>query len=138
MNDIARIIKYTGLFVLGMLVPFLGMLSCSERAEPLLEDPNVQNLRNQPFLIIVHDYDTMAELRKDVLSKHPEYKVSEDAVGFMARGWKADSDYDICHIYVLKPRHIEDQRIGDWGHELLHCTDGAFHKQGYRSKGRIE
>lgn len=138
MDDIARIIKYTGILVLGMMIPFLGMLSCTEKAEPLLSDPNVENLRNKPFLITVHDYDTMTEMRKDLLGKYPAYKVSEDAVGFMVRGFRSDVDYDICHIYVLKPRHIEDQRIMDWGHELLHCTDGAYHKQGHRSPGRVE
>lgn len=138
MKDLNRIINRIGILILGMMIPFLGMLSCTDQSQPLLDDPNTPNLRNEPFLIIVHDYDTMRDMHGGVRDLFPGQRTSPEAIGYMIRGRKSGIKYDICHIFVLKPRHIEDPRIEDWGHELLHCTDGVFHPEGHRSKGRTE
>ncbi len=41
--------------------------------------------------------------------------------------------YDIfkrtCTIWVLEPLEVGDYRIGNLGHEVLHCFRGSFHKK---------
>ena len=38
-----------------------------------------------------------------------------------------------CDVFVIEPSHEADHaRQEDWGHELMHCVYGSFHKEGVR------
>jgi hypothetical protein len=132
-----KILHRIGLLVLGMLVPLIFLVACEEQNPKVLVDPNVEYLAHKQFLITVHEYDTIRELH-EVWRFQTGTDSPQNQVGFMVRGSGSSTRRQICKIYVLKVRTLEDQRLGDWGHELLHCVAGKFHKPGMVSRGRSE
>lgn len=53
--------------------------------------------------------------------------------------WFDVSDQRYCTIYMIKPYGLNDfAGLQTLGHEVLHCTEGAFHNPGYSNFGAEE
>lgn len=54
----------------------------------------------------------------------------EDKIPFVGKllGWYIMRG-DVCEIHVLEPKLVQSIRPAEtWGHELMHCTYGNYHK----------
>lgn len=78
--------------------------------------------------IKVTTYDSAIELNRAV----------EDTVGYKVDGvafWRIDAIGNVkrCDIHVVKPHSKFDYNQQEtWGHELMHCIYGSYHKEGER------
>ena len=71
-----------------------------------------------PMTITVHAYKNRAELIRNTQEYHTQHE----------RGlavWNKSGGR--CHIYVVRPKKVNDKEFETWGHELAHCVYGTFH-----------
>lgn len=105
------------LLMVALICVFL--LKCSPVKEPLT---STQDWSGEPFTLTViysenvdRDYRALVN-SKDTNSRH----------GFSI--WYPEDRE--CVIYTEKPKYLKDRvRFETAGHELVHCTDGSFHKE---------
>jgi hypothetical protein len=60
------------------------------------------------------------DLQKELRKHYP--KETREVLGF-----KIDSEDGVCHIFMMKPEFVNDNRTRTMGHELLHCVYGPYH-----------
>ena len=110
----------------------IGVASCDRKSvTPMETGPNTFNAEGVDIPIAVHTFDSVKELNafKKNLDGAPEYAVEGlaqarvDVMGNVKR----------CDIYVVRPAGAKDYDIQlTWGHELMHCIYGLYHKEGVR------
>ena len=114
-----------------LIIAFLLMLGLSSCSEDIMGKPlkRTHNLNGKEFPIKVISFESEPEMHK-YFQKH---KLQKKKVLGMAV-WDVDTnDPDIvygCTIYVVDPKGLTDSnRFETWGHELVHCVYGSFHKE---------
>lgn len=81
--------------------------------------------------IRVTTYSSETELNRAVrkLEEAPDYDVEGLAQ------WRMDTIGNVkrCDIHVVEPKSRTDRdQMETWGHELMHCIYGSYHKEGER------
>lgn len=70
---------------------------------------------------VVHiHYLSFEDLQKELKKNYPTE--TREVLGF-----KINDKDQVCHIYVMKPEYVNDDRTRTMGHELLHCVHGPYH-----------
>lgn len=120
MLDIFKVVLVT--FICGFM-----LVSCDSQKEELVE---THNYEGREFKIIVEVFDSRLELNKTLEKLYPEYKGKELEGLALWSITKDMENMDLCTVYVVRPKHAEDNpEFTTWGHELVHCIYGSFHKQ---------
>lgn len=110
----------------ALLLALIMLTSC-DGGSSLTETHNAENI---DFTINVHTYENESALNKAV----SEVGYDSDPVEGLAQV-RVDAIGNIkrCDIYVVKPRTAKSYNTMEtWGHELMHCTYGLYHKEGER------
>lgn len=110
----------------AILLMAVMLVSC-DGGSSLVETHNAENI---DFTVNVHTYENERTLNKAVQEVGYDgapveglAQIRLDAIGNIKR----------CDIYVVKPRTAQSYDIMEtWGHELMHCTYGLYHKEGER------
>ena len=106
---------------------------------PLLQ---TMNRNGQYMKLVVHVHEDETELNlvfKDIIRNNPDrFGVDIDDIedwwllgfSFFVDNPKDKKNQKLwCDIHVVKPSHQKDfERINTWGHELMHCVYGGWHK----------
>lgn len=90
-------------------------------------DPNepivkLKDLTNQIILVRVITYSSYKSLQVA--------NFEEDKLPFVGKlsGWYVMRG-NVCEIHILEPKLVDSVRPAKtWGHELMHCTYGNYHK----------
>ena len=123
-----RVLSYS---IVGSLLVLLSALivSCSENESAVIE--GTHDTTGQDMIIQVHTFRNESALN-DAVSKLegvPSFKVEGLAQ------WRLDAmgNFKRCDIYVVKPKGKFDYGQQEtWGHELMHCVYGSYHREGER------
>ncbi len=79
----------------------------------------------QPIKITVTTYETQYELFE--ARKAHDGVIADTIVGFAF--WNV-TEPAWCEIHVVKPSNANDTaEMENWGHELMHCVYGSYHKE---------
>ena len=122
-----RISTVLGAIALTLLASFF-IVSCSEDAPGIKGTHDATDI---DVIIRVKTFPTNDALNKHVgrMEHGPSYEVDGLAV------WRVDAIGNVkrCDIYVEKPKSKFDYKEqSNWGHELMHCIYGSYHKDGER------
>jgi len=79
---------------------------------------------HEELQVTVKLYDNNSQLI-NTLTERLGSPVNENTLG---KAIMSPND-NICEVYALKPRRIDDQRTMTIGHELLHCLYGRYHPE---------
>lgn len=80
------------------------------------------NREYQTLNIKFHAFDSVEALHGAI--ERAGFEVSPSGyVGFAA--WSLDDMR--CHVFYLRPEHVDDNRMTTLGHEVAHCLYGDFH-----------
>ena len=71
-------------------------------------------------MVFVHIMDTDEELQAEFEATYP-------GSSFKVRGFMKRQEDGTCHIYFLRPEHVNDDKTRTVGHELLHCIYNRYH-----------
>lgn len=84
---------------------------------------------NQPITVIVITYPGEKELAESYW-KFLGKELKDDKVIKGYSIWSRQGDTNLtCEIHVINPSNADDDdRMETWGHELVHCVYGRFHK----------
>ena len=70
----------------------------------------------------VHYLDNVTQMPKNAMTYNGQRQLGYAEVS-------KKSGVTECHVYVVKPRNRNDfWRMEILGHEVMHCTDGDYHK----------
>ena len=110
----------------------IALVGCS--AKPTNFTHNI-NRSHKPIEMKVYVYQNKHDLtrafKKVADAHHKKLLRKLISIDGYAR-WTAKPPYG-CEIHVIRPKAIsENDTIETWGHELLHCIYGEFHKDGER------
>lgn len=110
------------LIVTLMIVVFIGLNACSDQnnIKPIKGD---LDRIGQDLIITVKLYETQKELINARVEIEPSFDKRQNLQGFAI--WSPNDN--VCAIYTLKPRRIDDDRTTTLGHEMLHCLIGTYH-----------
>lgn len=104
----------------------LTLASCDSPKQPIHEDFAREKLE---VTIVVHENEReVTEAYRAWSKANPgQYDKNPKAT---RQGWAKWNNVDNqCEIHVVKPRHANDSNTMEtWGHELVHCSYGSFHK----------
>jgi len=125
----ANIIKITILSI-----AFLFLWACDDQSN-LTKD---FDRANKPIVLRVFVHKNEKEVT-EAYKKHlgPELK-NDKYANALREGWATWSpasvqENPICDVHVVEPRSVKDKRVIEtWGHELVHCIYGKYHKPGVR------
>jgi len=106
---------------------FLLVASCDQ--DRSLEPTH--DVTNLDQTIQVHTYGSQKALNKAVakLDRAPDHEVDGLAQ------WRLDAIGNVkrCDIHVVEPKSRMDRaQMETWGHELMHCIYGSYHREGER------
>jgi hypothetical protein len=100
------------------------LVSCSDNKSTI---PQTHNAENQDFIVNVMTFESESALNKYIEENNLETR----QVQGLAR-WLITTESKVvkrCDIYVVKPKSSRDNStFTTWGHELVHCIYGSFHK----------
>jgi hypothetical protein len=118
---------FSALVVCGLLsIGFVS--SCTDNGPALTETHNADG---KDFTIRVTTFESGAKLQKYI----DDNDLTTESVDGLAQ-WRITKDMSQlrrCDIYVVKPSSPRDYDVMEtWGHELVHCVYGSFHKDGVR------
>lgn len=109
-------------FVLGVLS------SCDPSTSQFTETHNAEGV---DFPLKVHVFENETQLNRAVEDLEGAPGVAVDGIA-QARV-DAIGNVRRCDIYVVRPKHATDYNQQEtWGHELMHCVYGLYHKEGVR------
>jgi hypothetical protein len=83
----------------------------------------LSSMAQEQRTVTVHEIQSTAALQRkyrELVGKSPVEKVQAFA------RWTEGGDW--CDLYVVKARPSSRKARTDWGHELLHCFKGHYHK----------
>lgn len=109
----------------------LTLSSCTDNSQygkPLLQ---THNLDGQTFPLKVMVFESEYALNKYVQGND---LIQQDVLGLARWTVKRDDRSNVtgCTIYVVDPKGLNDSnRFETWGHELVHCVYGSFHKEAH-------
>jgi hypothetical protein len=107
----------------------LSLSSCDNAPDTGVSGTHDYAGKEFPITVIV--YDTPAQLNKVANEKG----ITESADGFALWAIKKNDPTTMtkCTVHVVKPSSVRDyEQMTTWGHELVHCVYGTFHKEGER------
>ncbi len=79
----------------------------------------------QPIKVTVTVYDNYPQLI-EARKKH-DGLIADTIEGFAF--WNK-TEPAWCEIHVVKPKYVVDRtQMRNWGHELMHCVYGSYHKE---------
>ncbi len=112
-----------GLAILGIFALVMSLIvgSCDQQGEPV--EPTMDRT-GAPVTITVIIYPNHRILNEE----NPD--LPAEVVGFSE--WVKDDVIGrtpFCRIHVVKPMGLSDPDVKTWGHELLHCVYGKYHKE---------
>jgi len=98
------------------------------------EHEDIVPTRNETQVVVVlMQYDTPKAVVHacQKMGAWPGWTDTQVLAGHPAPGCNSfDPSTKVCTIHTLRPRFVEDDdRMANAGHELLHCFEGAYHKQ---------
>lgn len=107
---------------------FSAMLtSCGDQSS-FTETHNAEGV---DFPLKVHVFENETQLNRAVENLEGAPLVAVDGIA-QARV-DAIGNVRRCDIYVVRPKHATDYNQQEtWGHELMHCVYGLYHKEGVR------
>jgi len=70
--------------------------------------------------------ESRADMR-ELLAANNVPVTSDSERGFALRGHHAQTGADVCVVYALRPRELNDKATLVFGHEVLHCFLGDYH-----------
>ena len=110
----------------GIMVMMLA--SCGKQDTTTIQ--GTQDYNGKPFTITVKVYSNYGELNRAISEINNGPKVS----GFSVWNLRADTmEMTDCTLHVVKPSGVKDYaQMTTWGHELMHCVYGEYHKLGER------
>ena len=105
-----------------MIVVFIGLNGCSDQTsiKPIKGD---LDRVGQDLIITVKFYKTQKELIGARVEIEPSFDKRQNLQGFAI--WSPNDN--VCTIYTLTPKRIDDDRTTTLGHEMLHCLIGKYH-----------
>ncbi len=111
----------TWLFTIYFFTLLGLVVSCSEQKTSLTQDFD-RSGGAMPITVVV--YPTIADM-KIAYREHSGKPAHTDLQGWST--W-TPSEPSECTIHTTKPKSIDDNVTMTWGHELVHCVYGNFHK----------
>jgi len=103
----------------------LFIVSCEPSPEKKIS--GTQDYSNVKFPITVYTYETSNELNKAVKNKSGHGQPVEGlSLWFLT---KKTNQMSRCEIHVVVPNGVDDNHTMTWGHELMHCVYGTYHKE---------
>lgn len=119
------------LIVATMAVGLIGLSSCTDQNQYGKPLEQTHDLSGQMFPLKVIVFESERALNKHVEKNN----LAQSEVLGLAR-WTAKkndlSSVSSCTIYVVDPKGLNDSnRFETWGHELVHCVYGSFHKEAH-------
>ena len=84
-------------------------------------------------------FDRSGQVMEIVVHTHTSQKVMYDALylrtginykesGLQGLAIWSNSD-NLCEVYIVEPKRINDINSNTLGHEMLHCLYGTYHKE---------
>ncbi len=121
-HPILSAIVVSGLLSIGFIS------SCTENGPALTETHNIDG---DDFTLRVTTFENKRSLNKYL----EDNEMTDQEVDGLAQ-WRISKDGSVfkrCDIYVVKPNNPRDyDTMETWGHELVHCVYGSYHKDGVR------
>ena len=109
------------------------LISCGDKTDgPELIKTHDYSNRELPITVMVFESnsDLNKYLKKNKLTSRDS---SVQGLALWALNAKNRTEVINCTIYVVEPKGSQDyNELTTWGHELLHCVYGSFHKDGIR------
>jgi len=111
-----------------IVVVALCLMSCDTQQSDL---QGTHDYAGKSFPITVHVFDSQAQMLKAIKT----FDLPHKPEGLAA--WSLDKNdtsvMNKCDVYVVKPTSVNDHsQMTTWGHELVHCVYGTYHKEGER------
>lgn len=107
--------------------------SCGDKTDgPELIKTHDYSNRELPITVMV--FESNSDLNKYLRSKELTQRESKvEGLALWSLNAKNRTEVMDCTIYVVEPKGSQDyNELTTWGHELLHCVYGSFHKDGIR------
>lgn len=116
------------LLVVGTL---LSSCSKQDNGPELIKTHDYSN-RELPITVMV--FESNSDLNSYLRSKDLTQRESKvDGLALWSLNAKDKTEVMDCTIYVVEPKGSQDyKKLTTWGHELVHCVYGSFHKDGIR------
>lgn len=128
-------IKKINAFTVTLLLLVVGtLLSSCDKPTYGPELIKTHDYTNKQFPVTVMVFDDERKLNSYL---HKEKLLDrEETVDGMAKWALNKNDQSVmtrCTIYVVEPKGSKHySELTTWGHELVHCVYGSFHKDGIR------
>jgi hypothetical protein len=116
-----------------LLVASILLISCGKKNDgPELIKTHDYSNRELPITVMV--FESNSDLNKYLRSKDLTQRESKvEGLALWSLNAKDQTEVIDCTIYVVEPKGSQDYKeLTTWGHELLHCVYGSFHKDGIR------
>lgn len=115
---------------MALLLATVTIVSCEKKNSAGSFTPT-HDATGTPLEITVYTFDSRVKLwrhlRKNDIDKRNVEGLSQWTL--LAK----DNVVTRCDIYVVKPEGVKDyDTMTTWGHELVHCIYGSYHKDGER------
>ena len=106
-------------------VATLLIVSCEPSPEKKIS--GTQDYSNVQFPLTVYTYENNSELNKAVKDKSGHGQPVEGlSLWFLT---KKTNQMSRCEIHVVVPNGVDDNHTMTWGHELVHCVYGTYHRE---------
>jgi type IV pilus biogenesis protein CpaD/CtpE len=110
-----------------IIIGFMVLLLVSCEPSPSKKIEGTHDYSNVQFPITVYTYETSTELNNAVKDKSGHGQPVEGlSLWFLT---KKTSQMSRCEIHVVVPNGVDDDHTMTWGHELVHCVYGTYHRE---------
>lgn len=116
-----------------ILLTFIMAIGCA-RIVPVPEMPRTHDHAGRGIKVTVYTYKTYGAMNREYQNRLVEKGESVVSLSRSMQGW---SEWTVnvnppeCEVHVLEPVSAGDrENMKVWGHELMHCVYGKFHKEG--------
>lgn len=111
-----------------LFITLVSIQSCESENSAMTETHNAEET---DIIVSVKTFTTQDKLNKYV-RKHDLEVVEVEGLA----QWRLKKGEDVpyrCDIYVVKPKSSKDYETQEtWGHELMHCIYGSYHRKNER------
>lgn len=108
--------------VILLLLTALALSSCDQTGKSNINPEWDRN--NQELSITIKLYDTQKEMNT-ALSERLGTPIDPNTLG---KAIMSPND-NVCEVFSVRPKRIDDQKTMTLGHEVLHCVYGRYHPE---------
>lgn len=108
-------------YLILCLLPFLLLSSCDKSEEEDIRNIDL-NRENKTITIVVNVHNNINNLDLENVLGFARFNVYVKE--------EPENPKYTCQIFVVRPKNTTDTRqMETWGHELMHCVYGVWHKE---------